>query len=269
MSTTPEERERLSRQLTIIPASSQGGSRSTTPLKELSALASADGATRLPQRLKGLPRKYALSHWQRVRWVMLAGVLLVALLGTGLVEGLGPGVFSFGGQLLGVVPAPPSPTLAPSAIPYDVIYRSPSIAFPEVQMILSRVGSPMLPYAGDVYAYGIKYHIDPAYALAFWMKESREASDGSVAAVYHNPGYTEGLASDQRCGRWACWPTWPEGIEGWYHYMRVFFIDRRGLTRVEDILPIYAPSSENNTSGYISYVLQMVATWRAESNANY
>jgi hypothetical protein len=268
MSTTPEEREQLSQQLTIIPSSSRGVSRSTTPLKELSAPATVDGATKPPTLLKELPRKYALNHWQRLRWAILGGVLLLALLGTGLAEGLGPGFLTFGGQLFGVVPAPPSPTLAPSAIPYDVIYRSPSITFLEVETVLSKVGSPMLPYAGDVYSYGIKYHIDPAYALAFWMKESREASDGSVAAVDHNPGYTEGLASDTRCGRWACWPTWPAGIEGWYHYMRVFFIDRRGLIRVEDILPIYAPSSENNTSGYISYVLQMVLTWRAESDAN-
>jgi hypothetical protein len=273
MSTTPEDRERLAQQLTMIPASSQAAPRSSTsrsapPLKELSAPAPAETAVKSPARLPRLPRKVALGHWQRLRWAILGGVLLLALLGTGLAEGLGPGFLSFGGQLLGLAPLAPSPTLAPSAIPSDVIVRSPSISFLEVEQVLSRVGSPMLPYAGDVYAYGVKYHIDPVFALAFWMKESREASDGSVAAVDHNPGYTEGLAGDDRCGRWACWPTWTAGIEGWYRYMRVFFINARGLTRVEDILPIYAPSTENNTNGYIAFVLQMAATWRAESDAN-
>src|SRR5690242_5494739 len=103
MSTTPEEREQLSQQLTIIPSSSRGVSRSTTPLKELSAPATVDGATKPPALLKNLPRKYALDHWQRLRWAILGGVLLVALLGTGLVEGLGPGFLTFGGQLFGVV----------------------------------------------------------------------------------------------------------------------------------------------------------------------
>jgi hypothetical protein len=203
-----------------------------------------------------------------MRLGIFAAILCLALLGAGLAEGLAPTAIHFGGQILGVVPAPPAPTPVPTKPPSDSIFQHPTITVVEVERVLESVNSPILPYAGDVYAYGIQYGIDPVFALAFWMKESREASDGSVAAVDHNPGYTEGLGSDNRCGRWACWATWPEGIAGWYHYMRVFFIDGLGITTVESILPIYAPSTENNTTGYIAFVLQKVADWRAESAAN-
>jgi hypothetical protein len=201
-----------------------------------------------------------------MRLSLFAAVICLALVGTGLAEGLAPRMFNFGGQLLGLVPAPPAPTPVPTQPPASMIARSPTVSVSEIGRVLASVNSPILPYSGDVYAYGVKYGIDPVFALAFWMKESREASDGSVAAVDHNPGYTEGLAGDPRCGRWACWPTWPEGIAGWFHYMRVFFVDR-GIVTVESILPIYAPSSENNTSGYIAFVNHWVAVWRAESAA--
>lgn len=264
---TPEERERLTRQLTVITAPlppKPAASPKALPAKAGESPEEKPPAPRKIPRLRlVLPRR-----WQSMRLGIFVVIMCVALLGTGLVEGLNPGVLRFGGQLLGLVPAPPPPTPVPARPPDDDIARGPSISVVEIARVLQSVNSPILPYSGDVYAYGIQYGIDPAFALAFWMKESREASDGSVAATYHNPGYTEGLTNDPRCGRWACWPTWPEGIAGWFHYMRVFFVDR-GIRTVEAILPIYAPSSDgNNTYGYITFVLQHVAAWRAESAAN-
>ncbi len=257
---TPEERERLSRQLTVITAPLPPEPPKTFPEKAGESPEETPTPFKAPRRGLALP-----ARWRGMRLGIFAAILCLALLGTGVVEGLAPNTFQFGGELLGLVPAPPTPTPTPKKPPFDSIAQPPTISIVEVGRILQSVNSPILPYAGDVYAYGVQYGIDPAFALAFWMKESREASDGSVAAVDHNPGYTEGLASDARCGRWACWATWPEGIAGWYQYMRVFFIEGRGLTTVESILPIYAPSSENNTSGYIAFVLNEVAAWRAES----
>ncbi len=277
---TPEERERLKQQLTIItaPLPPQPRQRQTALAEPETASApghAEGGPAQTPETVvEAAPPKPGAAHGKRTlhrlrRWrlVLFAAMVGLALLGTGLVEGLSPQVLTFSSQLLGLVPALPTATPVPTQIPENVIARPPTITIAEIDLILERVNSPILPYSGDVYAYGVQYGIDPVFALAFWMKESREASDGSIAAVYHNPGYTEGLAGDPRCGRWACWPTWPEGIAGWYHYMRVFFVNR-GITTVEAILPIYAPSSENNTSGYIVFVLQHVAQWRAESAAN-
>jgi hypothetical protein len=258
---TPEERERLSRQLTVITAPLPPMSPEALPPK-----AGEPSENRL-SKLKAPWRKASLPHWHRVRLVLFAAIVGLALLGTGLAEGLAPRAFGLGSQLFGLVPAPSPTHPAPGQIPGDVIARSPTVTVSEIERVLERVNSPILPYAGDVYVSGVQYGIDPVFALAFWMKESREASDGSVAASDHNPGYTEGLSGDPRCGRWACWPTWPEGIAGWFHYMRVFFVDR-GIVTVESILPIYAPSSENNTSGYIAFVLYWAGIWRAESAAN-
>jgi len=305
---TPEERERLTRQLTVITASLPSQKRKDKPTKvetttttqaavqvaqpmassEPSA-APVGTSARLPavvaeratdvaedvdevgldtdwSRLRFPLPRLSLRRWRGWRMGLFVAIVIVALLGTGLAEGLTPQFFGFGGQLFGLVPAPPTVTPVPTEAPFDDIARPPSITVAEIDRVLGSVNSPIWPYSGDVYAYGIQYGIDPVFALAFWMKESREASDGSVAAPDHNPGYTEGLTNDPKCGRWACWPTWPEGIAGWFRYMRVFFVDR-GISTVESILPIYAPSSENNTSGYIVFVLQHVATWRAESAA--
>jgi hypothetical protein len=257
---TPEERERLTRQLTVITASLPAASSETLPAP------TGEPPEEAPVPPKA-PRLALPARWRGLRLGVLVAIVCLALLGTGLVEGLAPNVLSFGGQLLGLVPAP-TPTIVPTKPSATTIFRSPSISIVEVGRVLQSVNSPMLPYAGDVYNDGVKYGIDPVFALAFWMKESREASDGSVAATDHNPGYTEGLSTDNHCGRWACWATWPEGIDGWYHYMRVYFIDDRGLTTVESILPIYAPPTENDTNGYIASVLNWVYQWRAESAAN-
>lgn len=254
---TPEERERLTKELMIISPSLP-----PAPLKALPD-GNSESAETTPTAPKPsyLPRTLP-QRWRGVRLGVLVAIFCLGLLGTGLVEGLSPKVFNFGNQLLGLVPEPPTPTPTPT---FSTIVRSPSISLGEVGRVLQNVNSPMLPYASNIYDDGVKYGIDPVFALAFWMKESREASDGSVAATDHNPGYTEGLGTDTRCGRWACWPTWPAGIEGWFHYMRVYFVDDRGMTTVEVILPIYAPPTENNTSNYIASVLNWVAQWRADS----
>jgi hypothetical protein len=273
---TPEERERLARQLTLItaplpsaPKNEQSVAVAANPPTEPGAVAGAAQETALtvatpkPARVN----RRTVRRLRRWRLSLFVAIMALAFVGTGLAEGLSPQVFSFSSQLLGFVPAPPTATPVPTEVPSDDIARSPTITIAEIDRVLESVNSPILPYSADVYVSGEQYGIDPVFALAFWMKESREASDGSVAEPDHNPGYTEGLSGDPRCGRWACWPTWPEGIAGWFHYMRVFFVDR-GITTVEDILPIYAPSTENNTSGYILFVLQHVAEWRAESDAN-
>ncbi|HLW01716.1 MAG TPA: hypothetical protein VKT82_23870 [Ktedonobacterales bacterium] len=260
---TPEEREQLASQLTVITAPLPPTAPKALPAKAGEPSEETPVPSKAPTRRLALP-----GRWRGMRLGVFAAIICLALLGTGLAEGLAPTAFHFGGQILGLVPAPPTPTPVPAKPAADSIFQHPTISVVEVSRVLQSVNSPILPYAGDVYAYGIQYGIDPVFALAFWMKESREASDGSVAAVDHNPGYTEGLGTDTRVGRWAYWATWPEGIAGWYRYMRVFFIDGLGLTTVESILPIYAPSTENNTSGYIAFVLQKVADWRAESAAD-
>lgn len=276
---TPEERERLARQLTLITAplpsapkkeQSVAVAAEANPLSETGAEVGAAPETALTVAMPkpaGVNRRRTVRRLRRWRLSLFVAIMALAFVGTGLAEGLSPQVFSFSSQLLGFVPAPPTATPVPTEVPSDDIARSPTITIAEIDRVLESVNSPILPYSADVYVSGEQYGIDPVFALAFWMKESREASDGSVAEPDHNPGYTEGLSGDPRCGRWACWPTWPEGIAGWFHYMRVFFVDR-GITTVEDILPIYAPSTENNTSGYILFVLQHVAEWRAESDAN-
>ncbi len=62
--------------------------------------------------------------------------------------------------------------------------------------------------------------------------------------------------------RFRDYASWEEGIEDWYRLLSVEYIDGRGTSTVEQIIPIYAPSFENNVPAYIDAVTSMVNEWR-------
>ncbi len=61
--------------------------------------------------------------------------------------------------------------------------------------------------------------------------------------------------------------TWLKGAEDWYRLISNLYIGSWGLTTVDRILPVYAPSDDNNdTAAYIDDVEQLVSAWRAQSS---
>jgi hypothetical protein len=49
----------------------------------------------------------------------------------------------------------------------------------------------------------------------------------------------------------------------WYRLINDEYIGARGLTTVEQVIPIYAPSDDNNdVPGYISAISVLVGQWR-------
>lgn len=55
-----------------------------------------------------------------------------------------------------------------------------------------------------------------------------------------------------------------EGIEDWYRLIDTEYIKGRGTLTVKDIIPIYAPSFENDVQSYINSVTDMVDGWRTD-----
>jgi hypothetical protein len=119
----------------------------------------------------------------------------------------------------------------------------------------------------DLYNLGVKYGIDPVYALAFFMHESLFGTTGE-ARVTLSLG-NERCIPDRPCidqdrGGYAKMNSWQDGFEQWYKLIRNLYVAQWGRVTVDQIIPKYAPSSDgNNEAAYIASIKHAVDTWRA------
>lgn len=138
----------------------------------------------------------------------------------------------------------------------------PSISVERTRAVLDAYGSPAAASATFLYERGVAYGIDPAYCLAFFVMESRAGTRG-VATVTRSVGNIRALPGEAQVNGFRLYATWEEGIEDWYRLMSRFYIDELGLTTVDDIVPVYAPASDNNDPArYARTIKTLVAIWR-------
>lgn len=145
----------------------------------------------------------------------------------------------------------------------------PSLTPDQIERILAAYGSPAVGTGHDWYNLGLKYGIDPAFAVAFFIHESGAGTNPNWAGLKpggqttHNVGNII-CAGYPRCyGRFRDYASWAEGIEDWYRLIDVEYIQGRGTKTVAEIIPIYAPSFENDVNGYINVVQRLVDEWRS------
>ncbi len=145
----------------------------------------------------------------------------------------------------------------------------PTITVAGIEQVLASYNSPAVGHGQEIYDLGIKYGINPAISLAFFIHESGAGSnpawagwkdDGTttnnVGNIICTPGY--------RChGRFRDYASWGEGIEDWYKLITELYVGEWGRSTVEQIIPKYAPSADNNDEGaYINSVKRMVESWQ-------
>jgi hypothetical protein len=150
------------------------------------------------------------------------------------------------------------------------VVGAPSITADAVDRVLAEYNSPARGTGQIWIGLGKKYGIDPAYALAFFIHESSAGTnprwdgmkpDGSTT---HNIGNIS-CAGYPRClGRWRDYGSWDEGIEDWYRVIHDEYVVGRGTQTVEQIMPIYAPSFENDVDTYVQTVVTLVDGWRQQ-----
>lgn len=134
--------------------------------------------------------------------------------------------------------------------------------------ILAKYNSPAAGTGDTWVRLGIKYGIDPAYGLAFFVHESSAGSAQNwagrrCAGTSKNPGNIKCAGYRSCCGAFRKYNTWEEGIEAWFELISRYYIKQRGLDTVEKIIPVYAPSEDsNNPQAYINFVNSIVARWR-------
>jgi hypothetical protein len=166
----------------------------------------------------------------------------------------------------------PAPTLraarSAAAVEADhaglMVVRSPSIGVATVRRVLERYDSPAAGEAEALYDLGVRYGLDPAICLAFFIVESSAGTKGmatetrSLGNIRATPGYVNHKGYRK-------YATWREGIEDWYRLISRLYVGEWGLSTVEAIVPVYAPAADNNDPAhYARTVRNLVAEFRAD-----
>jgi hypothetical protein len=139
---------------------------------------------------------------------------------------------------------------------------SPTISADFINQVLDSYDSPASGKGQALYDLGVQYHIDPVYALAFFLQESRLGTTGvarvtlSLGNIRVTPGY------DSYDG-YRKYKSWEAGFEDWYKLIHKQYVQTWKLSTIDQIIPVYAPSADHNdVDAYIQSVKSAVDSWR-------
>lgn len=163
-------------------------------------------------------------------------------------------------------PMPPKTTLPIQTGPYAVLGK-PTITAAFINRVLATYKSPAAGKGQALYDLGLKYGIDPAFALAFFLHESSFGTAGeatktlSLGNLRCIPNFA---CVDQDRGGYAAFSSWEAGFQAWYELIRNYYVAQRGLTTVDKIIPTYAPTADNNDeAAYIASLKHALDSWHA------
>src|SRR5436853_4184048 len=140
------------------------------------------------------------------------------------------------------------------------VVGGPSLSADFINQVLASASSPAVGTGQALYDLSVESGIDDAYALAVFEKES---SFGKYGAAFENHALGNIVcAGYSTCsGRFRWYSTWEAGEQDFYQLIKREYVVR-GLTTVETITPVYAPSSENDTGLYTQQVRQLMLAFR-------
>jgi hypothetical protein len=178
-----------------------------------------------------------------------------------------------GSSLASTLNTPPS-----AGTGYSLV-GSPTVSAAFIDQVLARYHSPAAGLGQVIFDDGVKYDIDPVFALAFFMHESSFGTAGEARSSLSignlrcvGAGY-EDLHPSCR-DNYAWFSSWEDGIEAWYRLIKVGYVqgginaaigrDACPCVTVAQIIPVYAPRSDhNNEQAYIDAVEHEVDIWRS------
>jgi hypothetical protein len=145
----------------------------------------------------------------------------------------------------------------------------------QIDAVLAAAHSPAAGSGKAFVQWGQYYNLDPVYALAFFKHESwfgthprwvGQMGDGKTTKNIGNIRYYAAPDPEREpqfsgFNGFRAYKTWEDGIQDWFKLL-AFDSHYAGLHTVEAVLPIYAPSHENDTGLYIRDVNQFVEAWR-------
>ena len=159
-------------------------------------------------------------------------------------------------------PLQPKVPIKPQSGPY-VVLGKPTITPNFINQVLSAYHSPAAGKGQSLYDLGVKYGIDPAFALAFFMHESTFGTKGEASGSL-SLGNIRCIPNFRCRDNFAWFDTWEDGFQEWYKLMRNLYVAQWGLTTVDQIIPTYAPAADHNDeSAYINSLKHSLDTWHA------
>ncbi len=144
-----------------------------------------------------------------------------------------------------------------------IVTGSPTISAALINLVLAAYRSPAANTGQALYSLGVRYGIDPVYALAFFMHESLFGRYGMATAT-RSLGNLRCIAGFPCYQGYAAFSSWQAGYAAWYKLIRSLYVDTWHLRTVAAIIPTYAPAADHNAPGaYITAVERAVDAWRA------
>lgn len=133
-------------------------------------------------------------------------------------------------------------------------------------------GSPLLGEHTSDWFYDacVAADVNPAFALAVWTKESVVGTAPGEADGAYNVGNIRreywgrqiGSWPTDCCGTFGAYANWTDGA---LDFMDLCNLSIYATDSISEFISTYAPSSENNTTLYISQTCQRMSDWAAES----
>ena len=143
----------------------------------------------------------------------------------------------------------------------------PTMSAAQILTVLQTYHSPTATadFANALYDLGIRYGMNPAYALGFFVEESQCGTQG-LAVHTQSLGNIRFTQSNSPVGYgeyqgFRSYSSWRDGAEDWYWVLKTYYLSQ-GVRDINDITPIYAPSNDNNDPhNYAQTVYGLVAQW--------
>lgn len=153
------------------------------------------------------------------------------------------------------------PALAPPTADHQVV-APPSVSAALIDQVLAEWNSPAAGQGALFYDLGVRYGIDPAYALGFYIHESGCGTLGvarftmSIGNIRTTPGYRDYQG-------YRAYDSWEASIADWYKLIKELYVESWGKRTVAQIVPTYAPYGDNNDPpSYIANVQNLVDSWQ-------
>ncbi len=142
------------------------------------------------------------------------------------------------------------------------VQGKPTISASFIETIFTKAHSPAHGTGQALYNLGVKYGIDPVFALAIFREESVFGTLGEARASLSLGNLR--CIPDYPCPDGYAWfPNWRTGYDAFYRLIKVEYVGRRGLTTLSQIIPVYAPASDgNDPASYLAIIERSIAAWR-------
>jgi hypothetical protein len=259
------------------PKVKEGQKKSLSPRSQVAAIISVPSSTQVEMFVQrrdnsGSDSKFN-KYWLKPWIICLVGVIcfLAILISAGIFQRPTSSFISTDGQAYDIQvggnqagtwqhPVSPKATIVVQSGPY-VVLGKPSLTVNFINEVLSSYHSPAAGKGQALYDLGVQYGIDPAFALAFFMHESSFGTEGEATKSL-SLGNLRCIPNFRCEDNFAQFDTWEDGFKAWYELIRNWYVAVRGLTTVDQIIPVYAPPADNNNDdAYIGSLKHELDTW--------